>query len=47
VKDADPAQVVNFGIRAIAPGTTDADFQIHAAARQSAIDGGAAMLTEF
>src|SRR5262249_17522656 len=47
VKDADPAQVVNFGIRAIPAGVTDADFKIDAAARQSAIDGAAAMLTEF
>src|SRR5262249_21595947 len=47
VKDADPAEVVNFGIRAIPPGVTDADFQIDAAARQRAINGAAAMLNEF
>jgi hypothetical protein len=47
VKDSDPATVVSFGVRAIPPGVTDADFKIDAAARQRAIDGAAAMLNEF
>src|SRR5436190_12266912 len=47
VKDADPAEVVSFGIRAVPPGVTDADFKIDAPARQRAIDGAAAMLNEF
>ncbi len=47
VKDADPAEVVGFGIRAIPPGVTEADFKIDGAARQRAIDGAAAMLNEF
>src|SRR5436309_13003634 len=47
VKDADPAEVVSFGIRALPPGVTDADFNIDAAARQRAIDGAAAMLNAF
>jgi len=47
VKDADPAEVISFGVRAIPPGVTDADFKIDAAARQRAIDGAAAMLNEF
>ena len=47
VKDADPAEVVSFGVRAMPPGVTEADFKIDAAARQRAIDGAAAMLNEF
>jgi retinol-binding protein 3 len=47
VKDADPAEVVSFGVRAVPPGVTDADFKIDAAARQRAVDGAAAMLNEF
>ena len=47
VKDGDPAEVVSFGVRAIPPGVTAADFIIDAAARQRAIDGAAAMLNEF
>jgi hypothetical protein len=47
VKDADPAEVVSFGVRAVPPGVTDADFKIDAAARQRVIDGAAAMLNEF
>src|SRR5712691_11492648 len=47
VKDAEPAEVVSFGLRALPPGVTDADFNIDAAARQRAIDGAAAMLNEF
>src|SRR5258708_10192746 len=46
VKDADPAEVVGFGIRAIPPGVTEADFKIDGAARQRATDGAAAMLNE-
>jgi hypothetical protein len=47
VKDADPAEVVSFGVRAVPPGVTDADFGIDAAARQRVIDGAAAMLNEY
>jgi len=47
VKDADPAEVISFGVRAVPPGVTAADFQIDAAARQRAIDGAASMLNEF
>jgi peptidase S41-like protein len=47
VKDANPAEVVSFGLRAIPPGVTEADFNIDAAARQRAIDGAAAKLNEF
>jgi hypothetical protein len=47
VKDADPAGVVNFRLRALPPGVTEADFNIDAAARQRAIDGAAAKLNEF
>ena len=31
VKDADPAEVVTFGLRAVPPGVTEADFKIDAA----------------
>lgn len=47
VKDADPAVVVKFGLRALPPGVTDATFTIDAAARQRAIDGALAKLNEF
>ncbi len=47
VKDADPAEVVKFGVRAIPPGVTDADFNIDAAERGRAIDGAIAALDEF
>src|SRR5207244_12395949 len=47
VKDADPAEVVSFGVRAVPPGVTDADFKIDAAARERVIDGAAAILNEF
>jgi len=47
VKDSDPAEVVSFGIRAVPPGVTDADFKIDAAARQRVIEGASAMLNEF
>ena len=47
VKDADTGEVVGFGIRALPPGVTDANFTIDAAARQRAIDGATAMLNEF
>jgi hypothetical protein len=47
VKEADPAEVTNFGIRAIPPGVTDADFNIDGAGRQRVIDGASAMLNEF
>ena len=47
VKDSEPAEVVSFGIRAVPPGVTDADFKIDAAARQRVIEGASAMLNEF
>ena len=47
VKDGDPAEVVGFGIRALPPGVTEADFKIDGPARQRVIDGAAAMLNEF
>ena len=46
VKDAD-REVTGFGIRALPPGVTDANFTIDAAERQRAIDGALAMLNEF
>jgi len=48
VKDADPAQVVSFGLRAIPPGTkpSDLNFKIEAATRARVIDGAIAQLTE-
>jgi hypothetical protein len=47
VKDADPAEVVTFGLRAVPPGVTEKDFKIDAAQRQRAIDGAAAKLNEY
>lgn len=47
VKDADPAVVVSFGIRAAPAGVTQANFIIDGAERQRVIDGAAAMLNEF
>jgi retinol-binding protein 3 len=49
VKDADPAQVVHFGLRAIPPGVTAADMhlKIDAAARSRVIEGAVADLEEF
>jgi hypothetical protein len=49
VKDADPAQVVSFGLRAIPPGLTAADLnmKIDAVARSRVIDGAVAKLNEF
>ena len=47
VKDADPAVVVNFGIKAVPAGVTQADFIIDGAERRRAIDGAVAMLNEF
>jgi len=51
VKDADPPQVVNFGLRAIPPGMTAADMnmnmKIDAAAKARVIDGAIANLNEF
>jgi hypothetical protein len=46
VRDADPATIVSFGVRAIPPGATEADFKIDGTARQRAIDGAAALLNE-
>jgi hypothetical protein len=49
VSDADPAVVVNFGLRAIPPGMTAADMnmKIDAAIRARVIDGVVANLNEF
>ena len=49
VKDADPAVVVSFGLRAIPPGLTAADMnlKIDAATRARVIDGAVAKLNEF
>jgi hypothetical protein len=48
VKAGDPAQVANFSLRAVPPGTKAADlnFKIDAATRAKVIDGGAAALNE-
>src|SRR5262245_1267720 len=49
VKDADPAEVTNFSLRAIPPGLTAADMtmKIDAATRGRVIDGAIARLNEF
>jgi hypothetical protein len=49
VKDGDPVQVANFGLRAIPPGTvvSDLTFKIDAATRTRVIDGAIARLDEF
>src|SRR5215510_1005816 len=49
VKDADPAVVVRFSLRAIPPGMTAADMnlKIDAATRARVIDGAVAKLNEF
>jgi len=49
VKDAEPAVVVNFSLRAIPPGMTAADLsrKIDAATRARVIDGAVAKLNEF
>jgi hypothetical protein len=49
VKDADPAVVVSFSLRAIPPGMTAADMnmKIDAATRARVIDGAVAKLNEF
>src|SRR5262249_57658674 len=49
VKDADPAVVVRFSLRAIPQGMTAADMnmKIDAAARARVIDGAVAKLNEF
>jgi hypothetical protein len=49
VKDADPAVVVSFGLRAIPPGLTAADMnkKIDAATHARVIDGAVAKLNEF
>jgi hypothetical protein len=48
VKDAEPAEVIQFGLRAIPPGTSvsDATFQIDAATRARVIDSAIAKLNE-
>jgi hypothetical protein len=49
VKDADPAEVVNFSLRGVPPGMTVADMtvKIDAATRRRVIDGAIANLNEF
>src|SRR5215469_4301294 len=49
LKDADPAEVVRFSLRAIPPGMTAADMnlKIDAAMRARVIDGAIANLNEF
>jgi hypothetical protein len=49
VKDADPAQVVSFSVRAIPPGMTAADMnlKIDAATRERVIEGAITNLNEF
>ena len=47
VKDADPAVVVSFSLRALPPGVTEANFTIDAASRQRAVYGAVALLNEF
>lgn len=49
LKDAEPAQVVTFGLRAIPPGLTAADMnpKIDAATRVRVIDGAIANLNEY
>src|SRR5262245_48332231 len=49
VKDADPAVVVSFGLRAIPPGMTAADLnmKIDAATRARVVDGAVAKLNEY
>jgi len=49
VKDADPAEVTSFALRAIPPGasTSDITFKIDAATRARVIDGAIANLNEF
>jgi retinol-binding protein 3 len=49
VKDGEPAQVTNFGLRAMPPGTSasDLNFKIDAATRTRVIDGTIADLNEF
>jgi retinol-binding protein 3 len=47
VKDADPAEVTNFGLRAIPPGASVSDVKLDAAMRNKVIDGAVANLNEF
>jgi hypothetical protein len=48
VKDAEPAEVIEFGLRALPPGTpvSDLTFKIDAATRNRVIDGAVAQLNE-
>jgi hypothetical protein len=46
-RNADPAEIVSFGNRAVPPGVTEADFKIDSAVRQRAIEGAAPTLNEF
>jgi hypothetical protein len=48
VKDAEPAEVIEFGLRALPPGTSVSDltFKIDAATRNRVIDGAIAQLNE-
>jgi hypothetical protein len=49
VKDAEPAEVIGFGLRAIPAGTSisDLSFKVDAATRARVIDGAIAQLNEF
>lgn len=47
VKDADPALITNFSLRAIPPGAEVSDFKIDAATRTRVLDGALALLNEF
>lgn len=47
VKDAEPAQVERFALRAIPRGTSLSDFKIESAARTRVIDGAIANLNEY
>jgi hypothetical protein len=48
VKDAEPAEVIQFGLRAVPPGTSvsDATFKIDAATRARVIQNAVAKLNE-
>ncbi len=46
VRDGDSGDVVSFGVRAIPPGVTDADYKIDAATRQRVVDRASELLNE-
>jgi hypothetical protein len=47
VKDAEPAMVVSFSVRAVPPGAPTGTFKIDAAVRDRVIDGAMAKLNEY